>query len=302
MSDERPDPLVPAEVDLRDFAFMPLDVRRLRDSRLVSTRKSDEVVAAILLWSASWHQQPASSVPDDEQELSNLAGYGRGVREFKRIFDGALYGFIMCADGRWYHPVVAEKAADGWNAKIKEEHRRACDRCRKENKEREKRSDPPLPMPAMPPLLRNFGSDRIPRYRYADSAGNEIVSGGIVDTVLRNSVLKGEGREGTVKGQGQGFESVPPSGGSRTSRKTGLPAGFEISERVRRWAAEKGHGRLEEHFDNFVSKVKAKGYKYVDWDEALMGAIRDNWARLTMPASTTSKGSLHAGVGADGKF
>jgi len=28
----RPAPLVPAEVDLRDFAFMPLDVRRLLTS------------------------------------------------------------------------------------------------------------------------------------------------------------------------------------------------------------------------------------------------------------------------------
>ena len=37
MSDGRPEPLVPADVDLRDFPFMPLDVLRLRDSELTMT-------------------------------------------------------------------------------------------------------------------------------------------------------------------------------------------------------------------------------------------------------------------------
>lgn len=59
-----------------------------------------------------------------------------------------------------------------------------------------------------------------------------------------------------------------------------LPADFAISERVRRWAAEKGHTRLEDHFENFVGAAKAKGYAYADWDEAFMGAIRGDWAKL----------------------
>ena len=75
-----PDPLVPAEVDLRDFQYMPLDVRRLRDSRLVSTRSPEEVVAAILLWSSSWHQSPAASLPDDDVELSAMRTCGTSAR------------------------------------------------------------------------------------------------------------------------------------------------------------------------------------------------------------------------------
>jgi hypothetical protein len=66
----------------------------------------------------------------------------------------------------------------------------------------------------------------------------------------------------------------------RASRKTSLPKDFLITERVKQWALEKGHHSLPTHFENFVSAAKAKGYTYVDWDEALMKAIRDNWAKV----------------------
>jgi hypothetical protein len=64
------------------------------------------------------------------------------------------------------------------------------------------------------------------------------------------------------------------------SRKTRMPENFGISERVKTWAGEKGFDRLDEHLESFLSKAKAAGYRYVDWDEALMNAIRDNWAKL----------------------
>ena len=65
------------------------------------------------------------------------------------------------------------------------------------------------------------------------------------------------------------------------SRKTSLPKDFCISNRVKKWAEEKGHARLDEHLEYFKSKCKAKGYKYIDWDSAFEGAVRDNWAKLT---------------------
>lgn len=128
-----PEPIVPAEVELHDFQYMPLDVRRLRDSRLVATHAAEEVVAAIMLWASSWHQIPAASLPDDDVELSALAGYGgiRGVKLFREIKAGALYGFVKCSDGRWYHPVVAEKALSAWQAKIDKAHYKDKDRYRK---------------------------------------------------------------------------------------------------------------------------------------------------------------------------
>lgn len=219
---ELPEPLVPADVDLRDFAFMPLDVRRLRDSRLVSTKKPEEALAAILLWSASWHQQPASSLPDDDVELSQLAGYGRAAREFRRIREGALYGFIKCSDGRFYHPVVAEKAAEAWNRKLEAEWRRAADRVRKENKDRKEKSEQEQPIPAKPTLLSVDIFFGIPRWSY----GNYANSGGIPPDGARNSRLKRQG-QGQGEGQGQGPDSpdspLRSESSPRSAAVTALP-------------------------------------------------------------------------------
>lgn len=47
---------------------------------------------------------------------------------------------------------------------------------------------------------------------------------------------------------------------------------------MRTWAKDKGFERfLPAHFEKFLSSVKANGRRYVDWDEALMNCIRDDW-------------------------
>lgn len=81
---------------------------------------------------------------------------------------------------------------------------------------------------------------------------------------------------------------------SRAPAKTPLPADFCISERVQRWADEKGHRNLQRHFDHFVSACKAKGYVYADWDQALQNAIRDDWAKLSLPQARGSPGGYES--------
>ena len=125
------DPLVPAEVDLRDFAYMPLDVVRLRDSDISVCASGDEFRCAVLLWCASWHQRPAASLPDDDMLLANLAGFGRDVKGWLEARVGAMRGWIKCSDGRLYHPVVAEKANEAWEAKVKQRARTAAARAAK---------------------------------------------------------------------------------------------------------------------------------------------------------------------------
>jgi hypothetical protein len=131
VNQQLPDPLVPAEVDLTDFPFMPLDVRRLRDSDLASLESPEACWAAVLLWAASWHQVPAASLPDDDRVLSQLAGFGRVVKEWMRVREGALRGFVKCSDGRLYHPVVVEKAVEAWNGKLRLRWKRDCERIKK---------------------------------------------------------------------------------------------------------------------------------------------------------------------------
>lgn len=206
-----PAPLVPADVDLRDFGFMPLDVQRLRDSDLATVATGDEFRAAVLVWCAAWHQVPASSVPDDDRWLAKHSG---GGPRWKKLKTEALRGFVLCADGRMYHWLVAEKAAEGWNAKLEAEHKRACDRMRKTNHERKDRNEEALPMPSRPHLLSMRVIDGFPCWRAWNSDGTVVNSGGnsngIPSDCLRKSRLKGsEGKlrdskgTGTVKGEVQ---------------------------------------------------------------------------------------------------
>lgn len=117
------DPLTPADLDLRDFPYMPLDVVRLRDSDMAVVSTGEQFRAAVLLWCAAWHQVPAASLPDDERLLANLAGFGRDVKGWRAIAEPALHGFVSCSDGRLYHPVIAEKAIEAWAAKEKQRAR-----------------------------------------------------------------------------------------------------------------------------------------------------------------------------------
>lgn len=115
---ELPAPLVPPEVDLRDFGFMPLDVRTLLTSSLWIKAKKDPRVAhaAVSLWCECWHQVPAASLPDDDEVLADLARCD--PKEWARVKERALLHFVKCSDGRLYHRHVAQKAMESWEAKV----------------------------------------------------------------------------------------------------------------------------------------------------------------------------------------
>jgi hypothetical protein len=111
MAEALPQPLTPADCDLRGLPFMPLDVVRLLDSDLFALTTGEEFKAALALWCKAWLQVPAASLPDDDRVLAHLSGTGARWKKIKAM---ALKGWVKCSDGRYYHPVVAEKAADAW--------------------------------------------------------------------------------------------------------------------------------------------------------------------------------------------
>lgn len=226
-----PAPLVPACVDLRDFRFYPIDAVRLRDSRFSASVTGEEFRAGILLWLAAWHQVPAASLPDDDIELAQLAGFGRVVSAWREVRAGALYGWVKCSDGRLYHPVMAEKAIEGWNSKLVHQWKKECDRLRKENKAREQRGEDPIPLPDRPAevsygttiaaqptfavavdAVLNERSD-VPEETHAVSIGTADLSGGNP----AENALKGQGQ-----GEGQG-ESRDTSLRSVSCQKPGKP-------------------------------------------------------------------------------
>jgi hypothetical protein len=183
---------------------MPLDVVRLRDSDLAVTAEADEFRCAVLLWCASWHQVPAASLPDDDKVLAQYAGYGRVVKEWMKVREGALRGWVKCADGRLYHAVVAEKANEAWLAKLRQRLKTECARIKKHN-DRHPGANVPFPdfdawveagCPVGQPLF-------VPRDNGAKSSGQ----GG---DVPGENPSKGQG-----EGQGQIINTPkPPDGGS----------------------------------------------------------------------------------------
>lgn len=134
MTNELPEPLVPEDCDLRDFAFMPLEVNRLLTSETWILGTPAEKIAALTLWLVSWHQVPAASLPNDDRMLAHLSQAGSA---WKKVKKHAMRGWVLCADGRLYHETVAEKAMDAWE---KKEAQR--ERSRKANAARWGKNDP----------------------------------------------------------------------------------------------------------------------------------------------------------------
>lgn len=131
-----PEPLTPPDCDLTDFAFMPLDVARLRDSELASNETPEACWAAVLLWSAAWHQIPAASMPNDDKWIAKQAGYalrGKIDKAWADVKPGAMRGWVLCSDGRLYHAVVAEKAREAWKSKTEQRYRTEVARVKKHN-------------------------------------------------------------------------------------------------------------------------------------------------------------------------
>lgn len=150
-----PDPPVPADVDLRDFAFMPLDVLRLRDSELACVEDAEVFRCAVLSWCVAWHQVPAGSLPDDDAVLARLLGFGRDVTGWRRVrAAGGMRGWTLCADGRLYHDVVAEKARDAWAAKQAQRARtEAARKAREEARQRQSQSLSQTPQTSVTDLV-----------------------------------------------------------------------------------------------------------------------------------------------------
>lgn len=107
-------PLTPPNCNLRDFAFMPVDVQRVLESETWLGGSGDARAAALALWLRSWHQVPAGSLPNNDLLLAQLST----ISKWRAVKQHALRGWIECSDGRLYHPVVCEKVLEAWIEKL----------------------------------------------------------------------------------------------------------------------------------------------------------------------------------------
>lgn len=136
--DQRPDPLVPAEVDLRGLEYMPLLGARLYGSDFNLDASDLEFRVGLRLWWASWNQVPAGSLPSQDNRLCKLAGLEEAAAKWRKVRTMALHGFIECADGRLYHPVIAEQALIAWEKRAEHvaEQQNSNERKRRDREER----------------------------------------------------------------------------------------------------------------------------------------------------------------------
>jgi uncharacterized protein YdaU (DUF1376 family) len=118
-----PAPLTPPDCNLRGLPFMPLHTERLLDSDMMALSTGEEFKTALRLWCKSWNQEPAASLPDDDRILAHLAG--KELPAWRKVKSMALRGFVKCADGRLYHPVIAAEAIKAMARR--EEHQAAKD-------------------------------------------------------------------------------------------------------------------------------------------------------------------------------
>lgn len=138
---EHPAPLVPADVDLRDFPHTPMFRSRLFGSSFHARVSDAGWRAGVTLWLKSWDQVPAGTLPDDDIDLCRLAELGRDLKSWRKVKPEALWGWMKCSDDRLHHHVVAEGVMNAWTGKLKRAWGTDCARIKKAN-QRNQKNDP----------------------------------------------------------------------------------------------------------------------------------------------------------------
>ncbi len=125
-----PDPMTPPECDLRGYEYMPLFGGKLFGSTLYTDCTDAEFRTALKLWWSAWQQCPAGSLPASDGALALLADYGRDLKGWGKVRNMALRGFVLCSDGRLYHPMLCEAAVKAYELRLRSDRKRETDRKR----------------------------------------------------------------------------------------------------------------------------------------------------------------------------
>lgn len=125
-----PAPLIAADVHLDGVPYMPLLVDRLLSSEFDRIANDREWRAGVTAWCRAWQETPAGSLPSDDASLAKLMGFGREIAAWKKVKANALRGFVLCSDGRLYHPLICEQAAKVWKQRVEWRRLKAAQRGR----------------------------------------------------------------------------------------------------------------------------------------------------------------------------
>ncbi|WP_311270530.1 DUF1376 domain-containing protein [Sphingobium sp. WCS2017Hpa-17] len=261
--DSLPDPLTPADCDLRGLPFMPLDTVRLLDSDFFALATPEEFRAGLALWCKSWQQVPAGSLPDDDRILAHLSG---ARDKWCDMRDMSLHGWVKCSDGRLYHPVVCEKAMEALPQRREFQSKKAAASERKERERQDRK--------ALFAGLKAIGIT--PDFHAKTSELRALAAtNGITINHENGESDKSQhvtAKRGTVKGEGEGegLYNNTPSESGRAGRGTRLPDDFVMPDDWKAYAAGKGHSRavIEREAEKFRLHWQTKTGKdatKIDW-------------------------------------
>lgn len=234
------EPMTPHDCDLRDYPWMPLDCTRLLTSETWMLGTSDEKVAALTLWCKSWHQAPAGSLPNNDRMLCVLSEAGG---KWAKVREHALRGWVLCSDGRLYHPVVAEKANFSWELKLKQKARTQAARDALDAKRRAVTATPTAPVA-------------------------ETVTAAVTDTVTGS--IRTEQNRSDQNGTSKGGEGASPAAPPRPANGSRLPTDWQPAEPGYEGATSNTLAKFQ---DYWTAQAGAKGRK-ADWE-----ATWRNWCR-----------------------
>ena len=203
------EPLTPPECDLRDFPYMPVDIVRLFGSEFHACSDDAAWRAGVTLWLKSYHQVPAASIPDDDTALARLAEFGRDVKTWRKVKAAALRGWIKADDGRLYHPVVAEKALEGWIEKLVQRKASGAGNAKKHGYEFDTAE------------IEGVIADAVERLRRLNPGSRVIAK--------RSSRPPGGRSEGAKPIEGDGLDLSQPAPSGRLQAPSGSPEGGQKS-------------------------------------------------------------------------
>ncbi len=105
-----PKPPLPEDLDFGSMPYMPLFEQPLARSKAWAMCARVPFLAFYMLnlWRAAFFERPACSLPDDDDLLCRAAQCPPAA--WGKVRDKALHGFVLHADGRWYHPKLVEHA------------------------------------------------------------------------------------------------------------------------------------------------------------------------------------------------
>lgn len=101
-----PEPLVPVGTVFKAKPWFALDSNWLLSSRMMVTGTPEEFRAQMALMAYSWQQSPPGSLPNSDTELAWMSR----SRCWRKIKSKVLAEWVVCSDGRLYHPYLSEDA------------------------------------------------------------------------------------------------------------------------------------------------------------------------------------------------